>query len=57
MRKPLISIFAAMDSKKGIGKNNKIPWHIKEDLVRLKSLTKDHVVILGRKTYESMDGY
>ncbi len=53
----MISIIAAMDEKRGIGKDNKIPWHIKEDLVRLKNLTKDHVVILGRKTYESMAWY
>lgn len=53
----MISIIAAMDQKRGIGKNNKIPWHIKEDLVKLKNLTKDHVVILGRKTYESMNWY
>jgi dihydrofolate reductase len=52
-----ISIIAAMDEKRGIGKNNKIPWHIKDDLVKLKNLTKDHVVILGRKTYESMVWY
>lgn len=52
-----VSIIAAMDEKRGIGKDNKIPWHIKEDLVRLKNLTKDHVVILGRKSYESMVGY
>ena len=53
----MISIIAAMDEKRGIGKNNRIPWHIKEDLVKLRNLTKDHLVILGRKTYESMDGY
>jgi dihydrofolate reductase len=52
-----ISIIAAMDSKGGIGKNGKIPWHIKEDLVHLKNLTKDQVVVLGRKTYESMAQY
>lgn len=49
-----ISIVAAMDQKRGIGKENKIPWRIKEDFIHLKSLTKDHVVILGRKSYESM---
>lgn len=52
-----ISIIVAMDQKRGIGKNNKIPWRIKEDLVRLKNLTKNHVVILGRKTYDSMVFY
>ena len=46
-----------MDEKRGIGKDNKIPWHIKEDLIRLKGLTKDHTVILGRKTYDSMVWY
>jgi len=52
-----VSIIAAMDQKRGIGKDNKIPWHIKEDLVHLKGLTKDHVVILGRKSYDSMVFY
>ena len=52
-----ISIIVAMDEKQGIGKDNKIPWHIKEDLIKLKSLTKDHLVILGRRTYDSMLWY
>ena len=52
-----VSIIVAMDEKRGIGKENKIPWHIKEDLVHLKSLTLGHVVILGRKSYESMVFY
>ena len=46
-----------MDNDGGIGKNNKIPWHIKKDLVRLRDLTKDKVAILGRTSYESMAGY
>lgn len=52
-----ISIVVAMDRKRGIGKENRIPWHIKEDLVRLKNLTVGHTVILGRTTYESMLSY
>jgi dihydrofolate reductase len=52
-----ISIIAAMDSKKGIGKEHKIPWHIVGDLVHLKALTKDQTIILGRKTYDSMAWY
>ena len=52
-----ISIIVAMDQKRGIGKNGKIPWHIRDDLIKLKSLTKDHIVILGRKTYDSMVWY
>jgi dihydrofolate reductase/thymidylate synthase len=38
----------------GIGKNNKIPWNVKEDLARFKGLTQGHVVVMGRKTYESI---
>jgi len=52
-----VSIIAAMDQKRGIGKDNRIPWRIKEDFVHLRNLTKDHIVILGRKTYDSMVFY
>ena len=57
MKTPKISIIVAVDEKRGIGKNNKIPWHIKEDLIRLAKMTRNHIVILGRYTYESMAGY
>lgn len=56
-KKLTISMIAAMDEKRGIGKDNKIPWHIKEDLVRLKNLTLNHTVILGRTSYDSMVWY
>ena len=49
-----ISAVVALDEKRGIGKANMIPWHIREDLIRLKKLTLGHVTILGRTTYESM---
>lgn len=49
-----ISIVAAMDSKMGIGKNGQIPWHISEDLQRVKKLTTGHTIIMGRKTFESI---
>lgn len=57
MKSPKISIIVAVDEKRGISRNNKIPWHIKEDLVRLAKMTRNRIVILGRKTYESMVGY
>ena len=37
-----------------IGKDNKLPWHIPEDLKRFKQLTMGHHIIMGRKTYESI---
>ena len=38
----------------GIGKNNKIPWHIPEDLYNFKCLTNGNTVVMGRNTYESI---
>lgn len=53
----MISIVVATDKNGVIGQENKIPWRIRDDLVMLKKLTKGHTVVLGRKTYESMDWY
>jgi len=50
-------MIAAMDKNHGIGYQNKIPWHIKEDLLRFKNLTLGKTIIIGRKTYESLIGY
>ncbi len=53
----MISIVVAADKNGAIGIENKIPWHIKSDLVRLAQLTRGHTVILGRKSYDSMVWY
>ena len=37
-----------------IGKNNSMPWHIPEDLQHFRELTINNVVIMGRKTYDSL---
>lgn len=50
----MISIIAAMDEKRGIGKNNQLPWHLREDLKRFKEITSGHTIIMGRKTFESI---
>lgn len=54
MSKPQISIIAAIGENRELGKNNKLLWHIPEDLRRFKELTIGHPVIMGRKTYESI---
>jgi dihydrofolate reductase len=55
MSKPIISIIAAIAEKnRAIGKDNKLLWHISEDLKRFKNLTNGHAVIMGQKTYESI---
>lgn len=56
-KKPIISMIAAIDENRGIGFQGKIPWHIKEDLLRFKNLTIGKTIIIGRKTYESLIGY
>jgi dihydrofolate reductase len=43
-----------MDEKRGIGKNNQLPWRLSDDLKRFKALTMGHHIIMGRKTYESI---
>jgi len=53
----MISYIVATDRKGAIGKDNLIPWRIRSDLVLLKQLTLNNVVILGRKTYDSMAAY
>jgi len=49
-----ISIIVAVAENQVIGSNNKLLWHLKEDLQRFKSLTLGHHIIMGRKTYESV---
>jgi len=49
-----ISIIAAIGPRRELGKDNKLLWHISEDLKRFKKLTQGHAVIMGRKTYESL---
>lgn len=47
-------MIVAMDQKGGIGKNNKLPWHLPEDLKLFKKITDGGVVIMGRKTHQSI---
>ena len=49
-----IEMVVAMAENRIIGNNGKLPWNIKEDLSRFKYLTMNQVVIMGRKTYESI---
>jgi len=49
----IIQLVAAISSNYAIGKDNKIPWHIPEDLKRFKQLTIGDPMIMGRKTFES----
>ena len=44
----------AMDQQHCIGKGNNLPWHISADLKHFKEITQGGVVVMGRKTLESM---
>ena len=48
-----LTLIAAAGENDGIGKDNQLIWHLSDDLKRFKSLTKNHCMIMGRKTYES----
>jgi dihydrofolate reductase len=50
----MISIIVAVAANNVIGGENKLLWHIKEDLQRFKTLTSGHAVVMGRKTWESL---
>lgn len=49
-----IILIAAMDENNVIGKDNKIPWYIKEDFQHFKQLTSGWPIIMGRKTWDSL---
>ncbi len=53
----MIHLIWAMTQHRVIGKNNKIPWHIKEDLLYYKRHTEGKVVFMGEQTYYSLKGY
>lgn len=45
---------AAMAENRVIGAGDKIPWHLPEDFKWFKQTTVGHVLVMGRKTYESI---
>ena len=53
MSKPFKAI-AAMSLNRVIGVGNKIPWHLPEDFKWFKKMTTGQVIVMGRKTYESI---
>ena len=49
-----IIIISAIDNNRGIGNGNKLLYHITNDLIRFRNLTRFHTVIMGRKTFDSI---
>lgn len=50
----MLSLIVAYDKNKSIGQENTIPWRIKKDMLRVKELTTNQTIIMGRKTLDSI---
>ncbi|MFC0344387.1 dihydrofolate reductase [Epilithonimonas hispanica] len=50
----MITIIAAIGKNNALGKDNQLLWRLPKDLKHFKSLTENHPVVMGRKTYESI---
>lgn len=49
-----VSLIVAMSEDGVIGRRGELPWHLRADLQRFKSLTMGHTIVMGRKTFESI---
>jgi dihydrofolate reductase len=49
-----VVIIAAMDVNRGIGKDNDLMWHLPDDMRFFKETTKGHIVVMGRKNWDSI---
>lgn len=50
----LISIIVAVAENGVIGSDNRLPWHLPDDLKRFKALSLGNPVVMGRRTFESI---
>ena len=49
-----IKLICAISKNNVIGNENKLPWNLSEDLKRFKKLTSNNLVVMGRKTFDSI---
>ena len=49
-----IKLICAISKNNVIGNDNKLPWNISEDLKRFKELTSNNLIVMGRKTFDSI---
>lgn len=52
--KMTVHCILAVDKQGGIGRDGHIPWSLPEDMQHFQNMTRNHVVVMGRKTYESL---
>jgi dihydrofolate reductase len=51
----IVSLLVAVDEASGIGKDGRLPWRQSDDLRRFKALSLGHHILMGRKTWESIN--
>lgn len=49
-----VQLIVAMDNERGIGKNNDLMWHLPADMKFFKETTVGHIVVMGRKNFDSI---
>jgi len=49
-----LTLVVAIDAQRGIGMDNKLPWHLPEDLAHFKRVTLGQPIVMGRKTFDSI---
>jgi dihydrofolate reductase len=54
MTTPHLTLIAAVAKNRVIGIDNRLPWHLPEDMRHFREVTRGHPVIMGRKTWESL---
>lgn len=50
----IVAVIVALDEAGTIGRDGGLPWHLPDDLRRFKAVTMGHVLLMGRKTCESI---
>lgn len=51
-----INMIACISENYGLGLENQLLWHFKEDMKFFRKMTKNHTIVMGRKTFESLPG-
>jgi dihydrofolate reductase len=49
-----VKLIVAMDNERGIGKNNDLMWHLPADMKFFRETTTGHIVVMGRKNWDSI---
>lgn len=49
-----VALIVAMDLERGIGRNNDLMWHLPNDMKFFTQTTRDQIVVMGRRNYDSI---